>query len=209
MSETNTPQKQELESDPTRWVDEHGDYLYRFAKLRVQNSAVAEDLVQETFLSALKALNSFSGSASVRTWLTTILKNKTVDYFRKQRVRNEDDSASDQIDEKRWLFQEEGRWVGVWKAEFGPSGWGAGPSEDFERKEFWLALQLCLEKLSPSLSRLFVLREIEEMETDDICKILEITPSNLWVSLHRTRLRLRQCLETSWFSNEPNKEKDR
>jgi RNA polymerase sigma-70 factor (ECF subfamily) len=206
MSENN--KEQEPERDPSRWVDEHGDYLFRFAMLRVQNSSVAEDLVQETFLSALKSIGAFSGGAGIRTWLTTILKNKIIDYFRKQKVRKEDDAASDLIDEKRWLFQEEGRWVGVWKVDLGPSGWGAGPSAEFERREFWNALQKCLAKLPEGVSRLFVLREIEEMETEEICKILEITPSNLWVSLHRARLRLRHCLESTWFSERAAKDKD-
>lgn len=202
----NKPQ-QSLVSDPETWVDAHGDYLFRFALLRVQNAAVAEDLVQETFLSALRSLGKFSGSSTLQTWLTSILKNKIIDYFRKKQVRKEDDGASDSIDDKRRFFQEDGRWVGVWKIELGPSSWGAGPSEEFERQEFWQVLQNCIAKLPQGLSQLFVLREIEEMETTEICKVLEITPSNLWVSLHRARLRLRSCLETNWFAESAKEDK--
>ncbi|MEA2067919.1 MAG: sigma factor-like helix-turn-helix DNA-binding protein, partial [Verrucomicrobiota bacterium] len=71
-----------------------------------------------------------------------------------------------------------------------------------EQKEFMAVLFQCLEHLPDRLHRLFVLRELENMESDEICKDLEITPTNLWVMLHRARLRLRGCLTENWFGGE-------
>ncbi len=74
--------------EPNSWVDNYADYLYRYAQSRVNDSAVAEDLVQETFLSAWKARERFEGRSSEKTWLSSILKNKIIDYYRKALVKD-------------------------------------------------------------------------------------------------------------------------
>ncbi|NIR14014.1 MAG: hypothetical protein GWN86_08695, partial [Desulfobacterales bacterium] len=70
--------------DPEAWVDQYGDYLYRYAISRIHEPAVAEDLVQETLLAALQGKEGFKGRSSEKTWLTGILKYKIVDYIRKK-----------------------------------------------------------------------------------------------------------------------------
>ena len=75
--------KKTLPVDPTAWVDEHGDFLFRYAVVRLRDEAIAEDCVQETLLSAIQALGSYGGKATERTWLTGILKHKIVDHFRR------------------------------------------------------------------------------------------------------------------------------
>ena len=70
--------------DPDHWVDAYGDYLYRCALQKVRDPAIAEDLVQETFLAALKSQKSFQGKASEKNWLVGILKNKVMDFWRKK-----------------------------------------------------------------------------------------------------------------------------
>ena len=79
---------------PETWVNEYGDFLYRFALSRVKDPSVAEDLVQETFLAALRARENFKGRSAGRTWLIAILKHKIVDYIRKK-IR---EPASDKIE---------------------------------------------------------------------------------------------------------------
>src|ERR687896_2486187 len=69
--------------DPGIWVDQHGDYLFKYASFRLRDSAAAEDVVQETFLAALKAYEKFEGRGSERTWLVGILKHKITDHFRR------------------------------------------------------------------------------------------------------------------------------
>jgi len=180
-------------SDPETWVDQYGDYLYRFALSRIQDSSVAEDLVQETLVAALQARNSFKGRSSERTWITSILKNKIVDHFRKikrEQVVDEIESPEGLMDE---LFDEKGEW------QAGPAKWTINPTELLEQKEFWKILSRCLSELSTMKARAFVLREMDGLSTEEICKVLNISPTNCWVLLHRARMSLRQCLEINWF----------
>ena len=180
--------------DPSIWVDEHGDALYRFALLRVKDQHVAEDLVQETFLSALQAVDRFKGRSSIRTWLVGILKHKTIDYFRKN---TKEVSASDlnmwEEDDDREYFDKDGHW------KKGPQEWNASPEQLVENQEFWSMFQNCLSNLPETHRRAFALREIDGINSEEICKILSITSTNLWVMLHRARSRLRKCLDTCWF----------
>ncbi len=180
--------------DPSGWVDLHGDALYRYALLRVKDPHAAEDLVQETFYSALRALDRFKGDSSERTWLIGILKHKVIDFFRKSvreipstDLTNEDDSL--EMD----LFDEKGRWMTP------PRDWDVIPSKALEDKEFWRVFQDCLDGLTSALRNVFTMKEIDGMKGEEICKILGISATNLWVILHRSRGRLRKCLESNWF----------
>ncbi|MGB7030300.1 MAG: sigma-70 family RNA polymerase sigma factor, partial [Syntrophobacteria bacterium] len=108
-------------SDPKVWVDEHGDALFRYALFRTQNGQVAEDLVQETFLAALRGKDSFAGRSSVKTWLFGILKHKIIDHIRKiSRERPEEDieTLANLADK---TFNEQG----VWKSQ--PAKWTTDP----------------------------------------------------------------------------------
>ena len=179
--------------DPETWIDQYGDYLYRYALTRLQDSAAAEDLVQETFLAALNARENFEGRSSVTTWLTGILKHKLIDHLRKesreQSVKDVE-SFTPRLDE---LFDEKGKW----KTE--PSKWTVNPTELYERKEFWRILARCLTELSGRLVQAFTLRELEELSTEEICKVLNASATNVWVMLYRARMYMRRCLEINWF----------
>jgi RNA polymerase sigma-70 factor (ECF subfamily) len=183
--------------DPSNWVDEHGDVLYRFALIRVKDPHTAEDLVQDTFIAALQGLASFKGGSSVRTWLVGILKHKILDYFRKsaREVPSTDLGALEDVPEEQTF----NRW-GQWRR--GPGKWPEDPGNLLENKEFWRAFTRCLDGLPNASRRAFSLREIDGMKTDEICKILDITSTNLWVILHRARGRLRDCLDNTWFKND-------
>lgn len=183
-------------SDPARWLDLHGDALYRFAYLRTRDESLAEDLVQETLLAALKARERFAGESSERTWLIAILKNKLVDHIRRvgrEAPLPDDADGSDALDA---LFDDRDHW------SVRPLNWGR-PHETLENQQFWRVLMDCLATLPARLAEGFVLREIDGLTADEVCKVLEVSTSNLWVSLHRARMRLRLCLETQWFSHEP------
>ena len=185
-----------IKTDPSTWVEEHGDVLYRYALLRVKDPQVAEDLVQETFIAALEGLAKFKGQSSIRTWLVGILKHKTIDYFRKSQKEipssdltlmedASEDEAYTRIGMRRWgqRYHE----------------WHEDPSNLVENREFWGAFRGCLDGLPDGLQRAFALRELEDLQTAEICKILDITPTNLWVMLHRARAKLRDCLDATWF----------
>jgi RNA polymerase sigma-70 factor (ECF subfamily) len=180
---------------PEKWVDNHSDELFAYARPRVNNSSIAEDLVQETFLSAWNARAGFKGEASERTWLFTILKHKIIDHYRK-RAREIDTNppANDATDR---FFDEEEHWT----ASDEPGNWGTDYPAQLRNKEFYTILMACKDKLQLMQRTAFVLKYMEEMETADICKEMNITASNYWVLIHRAKLGLRDCLEKNWINN--------
>ena len=187
-------------SNPEGWVDQYGDYLYTYALRRTQDEAVAEDLVQETFLAALGARDNFQGRSSEKTWLTGILKHKILDRFRKRyrEVPHEDiELQADKMDD---VFDERGHW------KTGPAKWVANPQDQYEQKEFMEALGYCIKTPSKRLSEAFVLRELDGLSTKEICKVLNVSETNLWVMLHRARMRIRECLEHRWLN--PNESRE-
>lgn len=188
-SKTNSPLR------PQDWVDQHGDYLFRYALLRLKNDAqLAEDLVQETFLSALRAAGAYQGKSAERTWLTSILKNKIIDHYRRGKGH-----LFEQSDFQNEEFIDQGKQAGAWKAEFAPQDWGDTPEKALEQQEFISILRKCLAALPQNLAAVFALRELDGLDTDTICKELSISASNIWVILHRARTSLRRCLELNWF----------
>jgi RNA polymerase sigma-70 factor (ECF subfamily) len=178
------------ELDPQRWLAQHGDYLFRYARRRLMSTELAEDAVQETLLAALKAHDGFKGGSSERTWLTGILKHKVVDIIRQQAREVTAPGGSGEEDEQDWeaLFDHTGHWsepIREWKT----------PETELETSRLRQALQDCLDGLKPNLARIFSLTELTGMATEEICKELNITATNVWVMLHRAKLFLRECLD--------------
>jgi RNA polymerase sigma-70 factor, ECF subfamily len=173
----------------------HRGYLLRVAMLQLRDSDVAEDVVQDTLLAALQSADSFSGRSSLKTWLTGILKHKIVDAIRRKSrepvAASFDEEA--QIDDLDALFDEAGHW------ENPPADWG-DPEGALSQQQFLDIMQFCLERLPPNTARVFMMREVMELESEEICKELSITSTNLWVILYRARVALRQCLEQHWFA---------
>lgn len=182
--------------EPDRWLKEHGDVLFRFAKSRVGRTEVSEDLVQETLLAALRGQLQFRGTSDERTWLIAILKRKIVDHLR-HRGREASFASFDKPDV--WindLFDQRERW------KVAPGNWKNGPGAAMEQAEFWAVFSDCLGKLPERMAGVFTQREIDQLSAEEICKDLEITPTNLWVILYRARLRLWKCLDANWFGGE-------
>jgi len=179
--------------NPETWVDEHGDYLYRYAYVRVGSKAVAEDLVQETFLAALKAKDRYDGRSPVRFWLLGILKHKVVDHYRKSSRETSMEEWKENDMEDSLMFKVFGL------PEQRSGSWQFNPRKAFEQVEFWGVFSECLSKLRGPLQKAFVLRELEGQSTEGICKDLGVTANNLWVMLHRARAQLKTCLEQNWL----------
>lgn len=183
---------EELE-DPAIWVDRYGDYLYRFALARVKDPSSAEDLVQETFLAALKGREKFQRRSALKTWLTAILKHKIIDQLRKKnRIQTiEDiDAVGETVD---GFFEKSGAW------RIRPGNWDVNPGKILEQRQFMDTLYQCLSELPERLARAFMLREMEGLSTEELCKSMQITATNSWVMLYRARAYLRRCLEINWF----------
>jgi RNA polymerase sigma-70 factor (ECF subfamily) len=185
--------------NPREWVDRYGDYLFRYAYSRLRDRVSAEDAVQDTFLAALKARSTFAARSSERSWLVGILKHKIVDHLRKKFLEHPGEQPDVLPCEKEHVFGTSGKWRGHWIQDRGPIEWGGNPSEFLEKREFWEVFERCLKELPPRLASAFTLHQMEEMKPGPICKELGITPTNLWVMLHRTRKQLRRCLEINWI----------
>ena len=183
--------------DPERWVEEHGDCLYQYALIRVRRPELAEDLVQETFLAAVRTSGSFRGKSSERSWLCGMLKNKICDHFRKLGRETTFTDLEFLDDELSHKFVPQG----FWNHGQGPLEWKPEAEVVMHQAEFWETFRNCLSKLPERVADVFVLREMEEMETEQICQDLHISPNNLWVMLHRARMALRECLEMNWFKD--------
>ena len=186
-------------SDPERWVEDHGDYLYAYALTRVRDPVKAEDFVQETFLAALKA--NFAGKSSEKSWLTGILKNKIFDYYRKAGRETSFTDLDFFKEEQDNSFHQEGPHKEAWLHEKGPMEW-PNPSANLENEEFWKAFHQCAGKLPKNVAQVFLLREMDDVDSGEICEMLNISPGNLWVMLHRARMALRRCLELNWFGRD-------
>lgn len=193
-ADTTSPGRGVISRDPSDWVDRHGDALYRYAVLRVKDPHLAEDLVQETFFSALKAIDSFQGRSSLRTWLVGILKRKVIDHFRKNvREVSESDLEMWEESDDRDYFDK----TGHWKRSL--EDWKESPEQLLRNAEFWGVFQDCLSGLPETHRRAFTLREIDGMSGNEVCDVLSVSSSNLYVMMHRARARLRKCLDATWF----------
>ncbi len=169
-------------------------YLLRYAMLQLRDAAAAEDAVQEALLAALAGEANFAGRSNLRTWLTGILKHKVVDTIRRQsRERPVSElEREDEAGEFDALFDRRGHW------EETPDAWQQ-PEGALGQKQFFAALEACLRALPERTAQAFMMREHLGLETAEICKELGITPTHLWVMLHRARMALRLCLQTNWF----------
>jgi RNA polymerase sigma-70 factor, ECF subfamily len=185
-------------SSPEQWVALHGDALYRYAVIRVRDRSNAEDLVQETFMAALTSRQTFAGQSAERTWFIGILKHKLADFWRRTK-RHESLGAIPSDDDPDQLLAKlfDATASNHWRTE--PCIW-RDPDAAIEQKEFWRVMTDCVEGLPYVQAQAFCLCEIDGETGPEVCKVLDVAPTNLWILLHRARLRLRECLERHWFS---------
>lgn len=183
---------------PGDWVKTYADYLYSLALIKVSNKETAEDLVQETFLSAFKAKDSFKNGSSEKTWLTAILKNKIIDHYRKKDVLKQ---ITNYISDTKTSFDEHffNENDGHWLAESAPLAWKELADAKVNRNEFNKIIQYCIQKMPTKLVPVFVAKFLDEAESEFICKEFNITSSNYWVLIHRAKVLIRSCLEKNWF----------
>lgn len=182
--------------NPKKWVALYGNPMYQYVLPRVNDNIIAEDLVQETFLSALKGINRYKEEASEKTWLFSILKNKIIDYYRKKTVEQTTIPIPDlNLLEDDW-FNGEGNWV----ENKIPREWQVNDNP-MERKEIQKIINWCKDNLKALQHHVFTLKYMEDLDSVEICKVLDISPSNYWVLLHRARLQMRDCVEKNWLNN--------
>ncbi len=194
-------------SDPSASVDaleldKHRPHLVKFAMVQLRNTTYAEDVVQETLVAAVQGAERFAGQSSVRTWLIGILKHKIMDHFRRQSREAplpdlEEETSLEDLDAR---FRPDGHFVEN-PLQVAGADWG-DPEATLSQGRFFEVLEECMGRLPRNTARVFNMREIMGMETEEICKELGITATNSWVLLYRARMALRECLQTKWFAGE-------
>ena len=168
-------------------IEIHSPAIYRLALRLMQNEAEAEDVMQETFLNAFRAIDSFEGRSGLGTWLYRIAYNAAMMRLRRPNpymVSVDETLLSDtQTIVPRQLFD-----------------WCCLPEEDFESDEVRTELEKAIHELPESLKAVFVLRELEGLSTAETAETLELSPGAVKVRLHRARLWLRERL-TPYFED--------
>ena len=178
-----------------RELETHRRAMFKFAMLQLRNESHAEDCVQEALAAAIQNADGFSGNSSVRTWLIGILKHKIIDHFRRASREQpltvgEEETSLDDFDA---LFKPDGHFVDP------PAAW-ANPEQALTQQQFFEVLESCMQALPKVTARVFAMREVMGVSTEEICAQLGITSNNCWVLIYRARMSLRQCIEKRWFA---------
>lgn len=182
--------------NPDLWVANYADQMYKYVLMRVKYVEVAEDLVQETFIAGLKSSAAFNGSCTEKTWLFAILKFKLADYYRAYYKQTPAQIVSDEHYAADF-FENDGD--GHIKPEYQAHPWHSDVEKNIENGEFQSVLSDCLNRVPTKISTVFSMKYLEDIDSKEICKCLNITESNFWVLMHRAKLQLRKCLENNWF----------
>ena len=182
--------------NPENWVNDHGDAMYSYAFKRLRQPELAQDLVQDALIAALKSSDRFKGASTERTWLISILKNKITDHLRKsfREVTGNEDTTVMEIFENQ-QFDSHERWNQAIQE------WSDSPLYSVQSNEFWEIIKKCLNALPDSMSSVFMLREFDGISTDELSESLELSKSNIWTLLSRARLKMRDCLKDSYLSH--------
>lgn len=183
--------------DPRFWVEKYGDIFYQYAIRRLNNAQAAEDVVQETFLAAMKSSVNFRGDSLESTWLSSILRKKTVDVIRN---RERQRKVQPVVDGAELNDFSEDQCLQVIGASFSIS-----PSKAMTDEELLKLVETSLANLPKNQADVFVLREIEQLEPEAICELLDISRKNLWVRLYRARVALAKSISLKLADDESAK----
>lgn len=172
--------------------------MMKFATVQLRDQHLAEDVVQETLLAASQNAQSFRGQSAFTTWVFSILRYKIADALRAPTNRETPipPLVSDRDDCRENFFDSKG----VWQSNAKPVAW-SDPGKAVENADFWRVLEMCIDNLPPTQARIFMMREFLDFSTREICDTTGSQVSAVHVTLHRARLRLRQCLEHNWFDS--------
>lgn len=197
-----TLNKTSTDSIIQEWVSIYSDELYRWALHKTSDKETAQDLTQDTFIAAFKAIDTFEGKSQAKTWLFSILNNKIMDHHRKQFKQatinqSQLNGKSKQGDILDNMFDSNGSWT----SSASPTDWQEMDEHLLDKPEFKAVLSGCLKKLPSNWNSAIQYKYLEEKNSKEVCQELGITPSNYWQILHRAKLQLRLCIEQNWFKS--------
>jgi RNA polymerase sigma-70 factor (ECF subfamily) len=185
-----------MKEEIINWFHTYSDDLFRWAYHKISSKEIAEDLVQETFLSAVKGYSNFKKDSKPKTWLFAILNNKIIDFYRKKtklttlngkrierKFINQTDSFFDS--NQRWTLNREAI---LWEEE----------PHILDNPEFMDVLKNCMGKLPDTWKYAITSKYLLNKSSALICQELKVTPSNYWQIVHRTKLMLKKCIDLNW-----------
>ena len=181
-------------------VDRYHPAMLRLARLYVRDHAVAEDVVQETWLGVLRALDRFEGRSSLKTWIFGILLNVARTRAARDAVSVPFSALFDGSGEREASVDPERfrpgghRWGGHWASS--PARWDELPEERLLARETLSKVAEAIERLPPSQREVITLRDVEGWSAEEVCSLLAISETNQRVLLHRARTKVRRALET-------------
>jgi RNA polymerase sigma-70 factor (ECF subfamily) len=181
-------------------VNKHHSALIRMAMGYVADREVAEEVVQDTWMAVIEGLNRFEGRSSLRTWIFGIMIHKAKDRgVREKRhvtfssFESSDDENDEVVDPSR--FYQSGEWAGHWA--FPPQPWDEQtPEKLLASQQAVTAMNKAIGALPSTLKEVLILRDVEGVEAKEVCELLKITETNLYVRLHRARERVREAVES-------------
>ena len=180
-------------------VSSHHGTLLRVAMLFVQDRAAAEEVAQETWARVLSSLPGFEARSSLRTWIFRICAN-TAKTRASRDARTTSLSALEDLDEPA---VDPGRFTASGSWSDPPRAWEADtPESILERREAMACIERTLEELPPAQRAVITLRDVQGLEADEVCNILELSEANQRVLLHRARARVRRALERLFAEKE-------
>ena len=157
---------------PGQWVDQYGDV--RLCDVRLRNPEAAQDCVQDTFMAGIKALDRFDGSRDIKFWLRGIMRNKIVDQIRKsvKESKVDIDSEDEAMMESFWF-----KYSGITTTN--PDPWQFNPRKSYDNTEFWKVFEGCINEVKDPARQAFILKVLEDQTTEEVCKVMDITPNYL------------------------------
>jgi RNA polymerase sigma-70 factor (ECF subfamily) len=197
------------ERDETAFVELTRAYhsgMLRVAEIYVSSRAVAEEVVQETWISVLRGIDRFEGRSSLKTWIFRILSNTAKTRAQREGRAIPFSALSDParvpeaaVDPGRFLDAEHARWPGHWSSA--PSSWAGLPEERLIGAETRELVARAIERLPATQRAVISLRDVEGWDGEEVCNVLGVSESNQRVLLHRARSKVRGELET-YFDEE-------
>jgi len=183
------------------WVTEYTEVLFKWAWHKTSDEKLAEDLVQDTFLTAIESFHTFQGKSQPKTWLFSILRFKIANHYRKcfkmPEVAWQDELSGWGNELIENFFDENGHWR---RQEMPKENWQGADWHLLDNPEFSAILQKCFKQLPKHWSSALHLKYLDTKNCADICKELGISTTNYWQILHRAKLQLRKCLDVHWFT---------
>jgi RNA polymerase sigma-70 factor (TIGR02943 family) len=179
----------------SNWVKLYTSEMYSWAFHKIGDKNNAEDLVQDTFLAAYNSLEKFKGESNPKTWLLAILNRKIIDFYRANAKKTAHEGGDKVRIEADGLFETNGNWK-----SFDSADWQANDQALLDTPEFISVFKACMGKLPSNWQLSLKAKYLIQKDAKQICKELEITPSNYWQILHRAKVLLKKCIETNWFN---------